>query len=107
MTKGPSKKQIIISMNNVNRDNFMKNSNTHIINMNRVLKNIKTDVMVDFVYSDWNNIIIMTNKIMSNLELQMVENYIKNANCIITEGIKTPRLPQSKFYLKVIDILLL
>ena len=49
----------------------------------------------------------MTNKIMSNLELQMVENYIKNANCIITEGIKTPRLPQSKFYLKVIDILLL
>ena len=49
----------------------------------------------------------MTNKIVLNSELQMVENYIKNANCIIIVGIKTSRLPQSKSYLKIIGILFL
>jgi len=49
----------------------------------------------------------MTNKVVSNLELQMVENYIKNANHIIAEGVKTPRLSQSKSYLKIIGIFFL
>ena len=37
----------------------------------------------------------------------MIENYVINANCINTDGVEVPRLPQSKFYLKIIDILYL
>ena len=46
----------------------------------------------------------MTNKVASNSELQIIKNYMKNTDCISTDGIKAPRLPQSKFYLKIIDI---
>jgi len=41
----------------------------------------------------------MTNKVVSNSELQMIENYVKTTN-----GVEASRLPQSKFYLKIIGI---
>ena len=97
--KGLSRKQIITPMNNANINNFMRESSTHITNMNRALKNIKMNIMVDFVWSDYNGIIIMTNKVVSNSELQMIENYVKTTN-----GVEASRLPQSKFYLKIIGI---
>lgn len=46
-TKSISKKHVIISMNYINKNNFMKKSSAYITSMNRVLKNIKTDVMVN------------------------------------------------------------
>ena len=103
-TKGPSRKQVIIHINNVNKENFMKKSSVHIININRALKNIKTDIMVDFIQSDHNSIIIITSKVALSLELQMIKNYVKNTDCISADGVKVPRLPQSKSYLKIIGI---
>ena len=67
--KGPSRKQVIISMNNDNKKNFMEESNSHVTNMNSVLKNIKSEVMVDFVWVDPKDIIIMTNKVALILDL--------------------------------------
>ena len=48
-TKGPSRKQVIVLMNKENKKNFMKENSAHVTNMNRVLKNIKLEVMVDFM----------------------------------------------------------
>ena len=82
----------------------MEESSVHITNMNRALRNIKMEVMVNFIQLDSSGIIIMTNKVASSLELQMIENYIKNANHINANGVKVSRLPQFKSYLKIIDI---
>ena len=49
----------------------------------------------------------MANKVASKSELQTIENYVKSINCISTTGVKALRLPQSKFYLKIIGILFL
>ena len=49
-------------------------------------------------------IIIVTNKIASSLDLQTVENYIKNTNQIEADNVKSPHLLQSKSYLKIIEI---
>ena len=38
------------------------------------------------------------------LDLQVIKNYVKNVENINLENIKAPRLPQSKFYLKIIGI---
>ena len=51
-TKSPLRKQVIILMNNNNKTKFMKDSYNYIANNNRVLKNIKSEVIVDFIYSD-------------------------------------------------------
>ena len=49
MIKGPLRKQVIVSINNDNKAIFINNSSAHITNINRALKNIKSEVMVDFV----------------------------------------------------------
>ena len=47
---------------------------------------------------------IVTNKVMSPLDLQTIESYVKSAKHIKTEGVEVPWLLQSKSYLKIIDI---
>ena len=103
-TKGLSRKQVIIPMNNVNKKNFIEESSTYITNMNRALKNIKTEVIVDFIQLDPSSIVIVTNKVVLSLDLQTIENYVKNTDCINTNRVKVLRLPQSKSYLKIIGI---
>ncbi len=52
-TKGPSRKQIIISMSNNNIIKFIKNSLLHIANINWSLKNTKSKVLVDLFIQTW------------------------------------------------------
>jgi len=65
------------------------NSSFHITNINRALKNIKSDIKADFVQSEQTDIIITTNKIAAQLDLQTIEQYVKSANHIKVEQIKT------------------
>ena len=90
MTKGPSRKQVIISMNNKNKTKFIESSSSHVTNLNRVLKNINLEVIADFVHIDQASITIVTNKITSSLDLQTIERYVKNANQIDSNRVKTP-----------------
>ena len=48
-TKGPSRKHIIIPMSSDNTTSFMKNSSGHMANINRELRNAKTEVLVDYI----------------------------------------------------------
>jgi len=94
-------------MNNDNKMKFIEDSSTYVFNLNRELKNIKSKVMVDFVLQEIAGIVIITNKVASELELQTIKNYIKNANQIETEEVDVLQLSQSKLYLKITDILYL
>ena len=48
-TKGPSRKQVIISMSKDNIDAFMKNSSLHVVNINRQLRNVKSEVLINYI----------------------------------------------------------
>ena len=56
---------------------------------------------------DQYSIVIIMNKIASPLNLQTIEKYVKNSKHIDSKDIESPCLPQSKSYLKIIDILYL
>ena len=103
-TKGPFRKQIIVLMGNNNKAKFIASSSVHITNINSTLRNIKSNIIADFVRSNQHNIIIMMNKIIFTTDLQTIENYIKNTDHLDSEDIETSCLPQSKFYLKIISI---
>jgi len=103
-TKGPSRKQIIIPMHNDNKFKFITFLSIHISNINNMLKNIKLEVRVDFARVEQLGIVITINKATSPLDLQIIENYVKNAKNINLNNIDVPHLPQSKFCLKIIDI---
>jgi len=103
-TKDPSHKQVIVPMSIENMKYFMRESSMHVININRTLKGIKSNIMADFVHLDNKGIIISTNNVTCLSDLQEIEKYIKNTLCMVTDQIAMPRLPQSKSYLKIISI---
>jgi len=103
-TKGPSRKQIIIPMSSDNVSSFMKNSSSNVANINRQLRNAKTDVLVDYVQSDNTGITIITNKIAQQSDLSIIDQYMKNSNDINSLQVEDSRLPKSKSYLKIIGI---
>jgi len=103
-TKGPSCKQVIILMSVENAKYFMRESDMYVININRALKGIKSNIMADFVRSDSKEIIISTNNVTCLSNLQEIKKYVKNTLCAVADQIETPRLSQSKSYLKIISI---
>ena len=103
-TKKPSYKQVIIPISTDNTNKFVKDSSVYIANINRTLKNIKSDVMANFIHVKNKGVVISTNKVASFLDLQSIKKYFKNTQCIEAEQMESPRLPQSKLYLKIIGI---
>ena len=101
------RKQVIIPINADNSKNFIKDSSSYISNINRVLKNIKLEIIADFICANNRGVITTTNKVTGPLNLQTIERDIKNINNIKINQVKSPRLPQSKSFLKIIGILYL
>jgi len=48
-TKGLFRKYVIIPMSSENNSKFMKNSSLHVANINRLLRNAKSEVLADFI----------------------------------------------------------
>jgi len=68
-TKSPSRKQVIIPMNNSIIKEFIKSLGKYIVNINYALKTIKSNTIADFTCVDSKGIIITTNNISSGLDL--------------------------------------
>jgi len=83
----------------------MKDSATYVANINRLLRNAKSEVLVDYICSDPLGISIITNKVLLQSDLQIIDQYIKNSEDINALQVDEPRLPQLKSYLKIIGIL--
>jgi len=103
-TKDLLRKQVIIPINLINSNRFIVLSNKHIANINRELKNIKLDIMANFIWANYRELVITTNKIISTLDLNTVEKYIKNIDVINSNEVMGSRHSQFKSYLKTLDI---
>jgi len=100
--KGPSRKQIIVLISKVKVNNILALANEHITNINRALKNIKLNVMVDFIWPDNLGITIISNLVVSQSDLQAMERYVKSIDNVSLDEVQVPRLLQLKSYLKII-----
>jgi len=104
ITKGLLCKQIIVPMGSNNLKKFLSSSGKHIVNLNCALKGIKSDIIVDFIRSDYRELIIVSNKVVSPSDIYFINNYVKNANNLDFNDVKDAQLPQSKSYLKILGI---
>jgi len=91
-------------MSNDNNTKFMKNSSVHVANINRALRNAKSEVLADFIYLDPLGITVVTNKVSMQSDLQIIEQYIKNSDNIDTLQVEVSYLPQLKSFFKIIGI---
>ena len=71
-TKGPSCKQIIVSMSSDNIKTFMTLSNDYIININWALKNVKSNVIIDFICLDYRGPIFILNEVAAPSDICIV-----------------------------------
>ena len=92
MTKELSKKHVVITISNKNNMKFMKNSSIHVANMNRSLRNTKSEIFIDFIWSDPLGIMVVTNKVSLQLDLQIIKQYVKNADNINTLQVEVKEL---------------
>ena len=103
------RRQVLVLISSANSEKFMILSNKHVANINKALKNIKSAIMSDFIWADFiwadgRGFTIITNKVTSTLDLNIIEKYIKNINVVNLNNIMLPRLLQSKSYLKILGI---
>jgi len=66
------------------------NNSLKISNINSILKNIKSEILADFICNDHWDLIITMNKVTSQSDLNTIKKYIKNINVIELEDIMTP-----------------
>jgi len=88
--KVPSRKQIIVSMSNNNNNAFIKNSVAHVASINRLLRNTKLEVAVDYIRSDPIGLLIVTNKVTLQLDLQIIDQYMKKSKDINELQVEEP-----------------
>ena len=63
MTRGPLRKEVIIPMAKTNAELIINSAHIHISNVNKCLKNSKSDIVTDFIHVTNNRIIIIMNKL--------------------------------------------
>jgi len=100
-TKRPSRKQAIIPVHNNLTESIMGNASTHIFQINALLKNVKSSMRSKFIRSCSGGIAIITNNVPNPSDLSIIEKYFKSVKGINSNDIPSPRLPQSKLYLKI------
>ena len=103
-TREPSRKEVIILMANHIAELIVNSAHIYITNVNKCLKNSKSDIVMDFIQSTNNEIIITTNKPANNLNLSTIEKYLKSIQNINSNSIKSLCLPKSKSYMKIIGL---
>jgi len=69
-------------MSEINFNIIVSQVNIHILNINRLLKDIKSKVLANFIYLDNKEIIITTNKAIATSDLNIIKKYIKELNNI-------------------------
>ena len=102
MTRGPSRREVIIPMIKVDAELIINSAHIHISNINKCLKNSKLDIIADFIRINVNGIVIMTNKLASDLNLSMIKKYLKNIQNINLDSIESLYLSKSKSYMKIV-----
>ena len=91
-------------MSKENINTFMQNSSLYVANINRQLRNVKLEVLVDYICSEPLGITIITSKVSKQSDLLIIDQYVKNLNDINALQVKQPRLPKLKSYLKITGI---
>ena len=79
-------------MSSINSERFIAILNKYIANINKSLKNIKSDIIADFIWANDRGLVITTNKVVVILDLNTIKSYIKNVGIIDSNKVISPRL---------------
>jgi len=102
-TKGPSRKNILIPMDATDRKNILDAANTHIGQINGLMKSYKSHINIDYIRESGNGITVTTSSVANTSDLSILEKYFKGLGNLESKDISL-RLPQSKSFLKILGV---
>ena len=82
----------------------MGEANTHVFQINMLLKSTKSMMRAEFIYLCPRGVSINTNSVPNTSNLNTIEKYLKSINSTGNDKVLVPQLPQSKSYLKITSI---
>jgi len=100
-TKGLSRKNILIPMDTLDRKSILDAANTHIGQINGLLKLYKSHININCIRESGNGIIVTTNSVVNTSNLSLLEKYFKGLSNLKLKDISL-RLLQSKSFLKIL-----
>jgi len=80
-------------MSTNNLEVIISQANKHITNISCLLKDIKSEILANFIHSNNKEVIIITNKATSISVLEIIEKYVKDMDNVDSEDILSPYLP--------------
>lgn len=80
-------------MDSNNIERVMAWSNVHVTNINRSFKDIKSEVVINFIELDNKDIVVITNKVVAISDLNIVKKYMKNLNDVNSSNVMNSWLP--------------
>ena len=89
-TKGLSRKQAIVPTSDKIKDTIMGEANTHIFQINMLLKNIKSAMRAEFICPCPGEVSINTNSVLNASDLNTIERYLKLINSAGSNEILAP-----------------
>jgi len=85
------------------KDKILNHANTHVSQINGLLKSYKSNINIDYIRELWNGITITTNIVVASSDLTFIEKYSKGLDNLESKDI-LPCLPQSKLFLKILGV---
>lgn len=69
-----------------------------------ILKEVKLEVSTNFIYLDNKDLLLTSNKVVASFDLNVIDKYSKELNNVDSNKVISPRLLQSKSYLKFLGV---
>jgi len=85
------------------KHNIVNNANNHIGQINGLFRSYKSNLSIDCIRVTSSRIMVTTNNVASTSDLSLVKKYFKSLDDIESKDI-SPRLPQSKSFLKILGV---
>ena len=92
ITKNLSRKQVIVPMESNNTKRVMAKTDTRVFNINRLFKEVKSEISINLIYSNNKRLLITTNKVAAISNLNIIKKYMKDINDVDSSDIISSKL---------------
>ena len=103
-TQGPTRHQVLIPLSPATAEVVVANAALAVESCNKGLVSARSKLRVESVCKTWDGVSMSTNFVASVAELEVIKQWLKKTAGLSEVTEVEPRLPQSKSFLKVLDI---
>ena len=104
MTQGPTRCQVLIPLDSTAAELIVTNATSAVQSCNKGLVEARSKLRVESVHKAWDGVSMSTNSVASAAELEMIKQWLKKTAGLGESTEVEPCLPQSKSFLKILDI---